>query len=212
MQAQLFISSALTLFSLAPVSLACGPDSPDQVSHPQFSVVTPQDHTVLKLSGPLAQTVFDHLKDPEVRRFNSDFYQIKIAFGIICVAQTALQDHTCWERFADDGEIQNYFPYTDQLKNSGSWLQLNLKGPSMEKLYGRMSEDGDIHEHMDGSIAYIKQRTAITCTRLVSPEGQSSFDCSQLLSAGGLPLGPGPDPMLGSGTHPVTVDVEEGVN
>ncbi len=212
MQAQLFISSFAFMLTLAPISLACGPDSPDQVSRPQFSVVSGREYNVLKLSGATAHTIFHHLSDPDVRRFNSDIYQFKIGFGLICVAQTALKSYNCWEKLSDEGEIQNFFPYSDNLKNSASWLRLNLKGPAMEQLYNKMSEDGDLNENMDGSLTFIKQRTALTCSKLLSIEGTTSFDCSQFLSAGGLPIGPGSDPMIGSGTHPVTLDVEEGVN
>lgn len=211
MQAQLFISGMITALSLAPVSFASGPDSCDQVSRPQFTVFAAHDHNVLKLSGSTAQTVFGHLNAPEVRRFNSEFIQFKMGFGLICVAQTALQNYSCWERLSDDGEVQGYFPYTEKLK-SGVPLHLILKGPAMEQLYNKMSDDGDAKEKEDGSIALIKQRTAITCTKLLQPDGSTSFDCSQELTASGYPIGTGTDPMIGSGTHPVTLEVEEGVN
>jgi hypothetical protein len=82
----------------------------------------------------------------------------------------------------------------------------------MEQLYNKMSEQGNVDVHEDGSIALFKQRTAITCTKLLATDGSISFDCSQDLSASGYPIGPGSDPMIGSGTHPVTLEVEEGVN
>lgn len=212
MQAQLFITGVLAFISLAPLSLACGPDSSDQVSHPEFSVKEGQDHTLLKLDGKTATFLFNQLRDSNVRRFESNFFHMRVGYGIVCVAQHAEKHHLCWEKFTDEGAVKNFLPYKDELKNSTAWVRLNLKGPAMEQLYNKMSEDGDVAENEDGSLAFIKQRTAITCTKLVSPEGSATFDCSQLLSAGGLPIGPGSDPMIGSGTHPVQLDVAEGGN
>jgi len=212
MQVQLFISSSILFLSLARASLACGADTPDQVPTPQFSLANDAGFPVLKFHNQTAQTIFEHLADPEVRRFNSDFYQLKIGFGLICMAQTALQHYTCFERFVGDGEIQGYFPYSDSLKKSKSWLDLKLKGSSLQQLYTSLADDGgDMAENDDGSLTYIKQKTAITCQKTVSMDGSETFDCSQFLSAGGLPIGTGTDPMIGSGTHPVMVDVEEGI-
>lgn len=212
MQAQLFISGVLAFISLTPLSLACGPDSSDQVPHPEFSVTEGKDHTLLKLNGKTAAFLFDQLKDSNVRRFQSNFFHIRVGYGITCVSQPAQQHHLCWEKFTDEGAVKNFLPYKDELKMSASWVRLNLKGPAMEQLYNKMSDDGDVAENDDGSLSFIKQRTAITCTKLVNPDGSATFDCSQLLSAGGLPIGPGSDPMIGSGTHPVQLDVAEGGN
>jgi hypothetical protein len=212
MKAQLFISAALAFVSHTPLSLACGPDSKGQPSHPEFSVTEGKDHTLLVLNGKTALFIFDQLKDPDVRRFQSNFFHMRVGYGIVCVNQPLHQHHMCWEKLTDEGAVKNLLPYKDELKNSGSWVRLNLKGPAMEQLYNKMSEDGDVAENDDGSLAFIKQRTAITCTKLVSPDGSAAFDCSQLLSGGGLPIGPGSDPMIGSGTHPVQLDIAEGGN
>jgi hypothetical protein len=212
MKAQLFISAALAFISHTTPSLACGPDSTDQLSHPEFSVTEGKDHSLLKLNGKTAHFIFDQLKDPDVRRFQSNFFHMRVGYGVVCVNQPAHQHYLCWEKLTDEGAVKNFLPYKDELKNSASWVRLNLKGPAMEQLYNKMSEDGDMAENEDGSLAFIKQRTAITCTKLVSPDGSATFDCSQLLSAGGLPIGPGSDPMIGSGTHPVQLDVTEGGN
>ncbi|HET9237500.1 MAG TPA: hypothetical protein VFO10_09635 [Oligoflexus sp.] len=212
MKAQLFICAALAFASPTSLSLACGPDSSDQLSHPEFSVQEVKDHTLLKLNGTTAQFIFDHLKDPDVRRFQSNFFHMRVGYGITCVNQPAHQHYLCWEKLADEGSVKNFLPYKEELKNSASWVRLNLKGPAMEQLYNKLSDDGDVAENEDGTLAFIKQRTAITCTKLVSPDGSAAFECSQLLSGGGLPIGPGSDPMIGSGTHPVQLDVAEGGN
>lgn len=213
MQAQLFVSSALFFLSLAPASLACGPDNPDQIAsaRPQFSVSEVKDHSLLKFTGKTAQAIFDHLGAPEVKRFNTDFYQLKVGFGFICVAQAALQTYDCFEQLTEEGEIRGFFPYTESLKKTLSWIHLIIKGPSLEQIYNKMSEQVDMDEYPDGSLIYIKQRNGITCTKLVKVDGQQSFECSQLISAGGLPIGTGSDPLIGSGTHPV-IDAEEGGN
>jgi hypothetical protein len=212
MQTRLFFSTVFAVLGLTPAALACGPDSSDQLSQAQFTVVTSHDHHVLKLNGKTAQTVFEHLNDPEVRRFNTNFIQFKVGFGILCVGEPAREHYHCWEKISAEGEVQNYFPFKDSLKKSAHWLQLNLKGQTMEALYQKMSEDGDMAELEDGSIEFIKQRTGLTCTKRINLDGSASFQCSQVLSAGGLPIGPGTDPMIGSGTHPVLLDVEEGVH
>jgi hypothetical protein len=212
MQARLFFSIGLTALVLSPAALACGPDSPDQLLLPQFSVVTTDDQHLLQLNGKTAQAVFDHLRDPEVRRFDSKFFQLKIAFGIICVGEPAREHYHCWEKISAAGEVQNYFPYKDSLKHKGQRLQLTLKGPAMEALYEKMPENGDIEEYEDGSLGFMKQSTDLTCTKRLSPEGSVSFQCSQQLTPAGLPIGPGTDPMIGSGTHPVYLDVEEGAH
>jgi hypothetical protein len=199
----------ITALSFAPVAFALNPDGPEQVSRPQFTVVAGADHNVLQFNGSTAQTLFGHLNDPHVRRFNSEFFQFKMGFGLVCV--TALQNYSCWEKLSSEGEVEGYFPYTEMLKTSAP-LRLILKGPAMEELYTRMSENGGAIENGDGSIALIKQRTAITCTKLIQPTGSASFDCSQDLFASGYPIGTGTDPMIGSGTRPVTLEVEEGVN
>lgn len=212
MKAQLFISAVLAFVSATPLSLACGPDSTDQLSQPEFTVTEGQDHTLLKLNGKTAHFIFDQLQDPDVRRFQSHFFHIRVGYGIVCVKQPTHPHDLCWEKITEEGAVKNFLPYKDALKSSKAWVRLNLKGPAMEQLYNKMSEDGDVAENDDGSLAFIKQRTAITCTKLLSPDGSASFECSQLLSAGGLPIGPGSDPMIGSGTHPVQLDVAEGGN
>ncbi|MDQ3232254.1 MAG: hypothetical protein M3Q07_10570 [Pseudobdellovibrionaceae bacterium] len=212
MQAQLFISSALLFFASAPSSMACGPESPDQVPGPQFSVHDQDDKIVLTYSDKTAHAIFDHLRDPQVRRFTSNFFQIKTGFGVLCVAQPGLQKYECFQEFQNDGAVQGFFPYAQALKDSAYWLKLNLKSPALEALYNKLSDKVNILVNDDGSVATIKQRTAITCTKLEQPDATLVFDCSQLLSGGGLPIGTGSDPMIGSGTHPVQLDVEEGAN
>jgi hypothetical protein len=209
MQAQLFFSSTMLFFASVSTSFAGTPVNPDPLTRPPFSVSEGREQSILELNGTTAQTIFDHLLDPEVRRFDSKFYQLKIGFGVICVADHIQHQHICWERLSDDGEVFGNFPYTSELKKSLSWLRINWKGPSLAQLYNKMSEQGEMDEAMDGSLVYIKQRTGITCTRTDSPDGSSSYTCSQYLSAGGYPTGEGSDPMIGSGTHPV-IDVQEG--
>ncbi|WP_141733752.1 hypothetical protein [Oligoflexus tunisiensis] len=209
MQAQLFVSGTLLFFASVSTSFAGAPVSPDPATRPPFSVSEGREQWILEFNGTTARKIFEHLRDPEVRRFDSDFFELKIGFGVICVADNVQQNHICWERLSKDAEAFGNFPYSDQLKKS-SMLKINLKGLSLAQVYNSMSEDGDMDEAMDGSLLYIKQRTGLSCTRIDSPDGTSSYICSQFLSASGYPIGEGSDPMIGSGTHPVTVDAEEG--
>lgn len=203
MQARHAVSTAFILFSFARSSFAAGPDAPI------ISVTGDDTQHLLQLTGAPAQAIFQLLTDPEVFAVNDGSLQVRTGYGVQCLARSQSQEYVCYESLSFDGDIHNYFAYTPQLRQSAHWIALNLRGPALEVIYSDMSDDGSIFEHSDGSLEFIKKRNNLSCNKTISIDGSSSFKCSQLISAGGLPIGEGTDPLIGSGTHPV-VDASEG--
>ncbi len=209
----LILTTAL-LLSAFQSSYSCEQDQsqPAAQALPKISVETNSATIQFQFRGDLAQKLYEHLQGPAVQtRMFRHHTTVKTGFGLACQKQQRHRSdsYNCQEVLSTKGELRPNFPFQDELKLNSQLLRLKMQSPALNLVFDQLDGIVNQNEFEDGSYAEYKNGPNLSCIRYVSVDNQAVVVCEQLLSSDGYARGTGTDPMIGSGTQPILLEITE---